>query len=108
MNHSILRTLACSALLGLASVGAVQAQTANAASLPDFTGIVQKNAASVVHVEAKYTGERQATYARADDAGPGRSGCFAGRDPATPVRHADDAFAGTAEAHLARFGFHHL
>lgn len=59
MKHSILRTLACSALLGLASVGGVQAQTASAASLPDFTGIVQKNAASVVHVEAKYTGERQ-------------------------------------------------
>lgn len=59
MNHSILRTLACSALLGLASVSGVQAQTASAASLPDFTGIVQKNAASVVHVEAKYTGERQ-------------------------------------------------
>jgi serine protease Do len=59
MNHSILRTLACSALLGVASVGGVQAQTASATSLPDFTGIVEKNAASVVHVEAKYTGEHQ-------------------------------------------------
>ena len=60
MNHSILRTLACCALLGLAGVGDVQAQTAApAAALPDFTGIVQNNAAAVVHVEAKYTGEPQ-------------------------------------------------
>jgi serine protease Do len=59
MNHSILRTLACSALLFMASVGGVQAQTTSTASLPDFTGIVEKNAASVVHVEAKYAGERQ-------------------------------------------------
>ncbi|MEP7186420.1 MAG: Do family serine endopeptidase [Rhodanobacter sp.] len=59
MNFSILRALACSALLGVASVGGVHAQTASATSLPDFTGIVQKNAASVVHVEAKYTGEHQ-------------------------------------------------
>jgi serine protease Do len=57
MNHSILRTLACCALLGLAGVGTVQAQTAAAATLPDFTGIVQHNAPAVVHVEAKYTGE---------------------------------------------------
>ncbi len=62
MNHSILRTLACCALLGLAGGGAVQAQPVpTAASLPDFTGIVQKNAAAVVHVEAKYSGERQTT-----------------------------------------------
>jgi serine protease Do len=59
MNRSILRTLACGALLGLASLGGVQAQTASTSSLPDFTGIVEKNAASVVHVEAKYAGERQ-------------------------------------------------
>ena len=59
MNHSILRTLACCALLGLAGVGGVQAQpAAGTATLPDFTGIVQKNAPAVVHVEAKYTGER--------------------------------------------------
>jgi serine protease Do len=57
MKHSILRTLACYALLGLAGVGGVQAQTAT--PLPDFTGIVQKNAPAVVHVEAKYTGEKQ-------------------------------------------------
>ncbi|HUW53090.1 MAG TPA: DegQ family serine endoprotease [Rhodanobacter sp.] len=58
MSHSILRTTACCALLGLAVIaGGVQAQTAPAtAALPDFTGIVQKNAPAVVHVEAKYTG----------------------------------------------------
>ncbi|MFC5580170.1 DegQ family serine endoprotease [Rhodanobacter terrae] len=59
MKHSILRSLTCCALLGLASVGAVQAQTTTAAALPDFTGIVQKNAPAVVHVEAKYSGEKQ-------------------------------------------------
>ncbi len=60
MNQSILRTLACCALLGLAGVGSVQAQPAGASvALPDFTGIVQQNAPAVVHVEAKYTGERQ-------------------------------------------------
>ncbi|HXS04364.1 MAG TPA: trypsin-like peptidase domain-containing protein, partial [Rhodanobacter sp.] len=59
MSHSILRVLACCALLGLVGVGGVQAQpVSSAAALPDFTGIVQKNAAAVVHVEAKYTGER--------------------------------------------------
>ena len=57
MKHSILRTLTCCALLGLASVSGVQAQT----TLPDFTGIVQKNAPAVVHVEAKYSGEKQRT-----------------------------------------------
>jgi serine protease Do len=59
MNHSILRSLACCALLGIAGAGAVQAQTPGAAALPDFTGIVQKNAPAVVHVEARYNGERQ-------------------------------------------------
>jgi serine protease Do len=61
MKHSILRAVACCALLGLAGTGATQAQTPGAASasLPDFTGIVQKNASAVVHVEAKYTGEKQ-------------------------------------------------
>jgi periplasmic serine protease, Do/DeqQ family len=59
MKHSILRILMCCALLGLASVSAVQAQTTAAAALPDFTGIVQKNAPAVVHVEAKYSGEKQ-------------------------------------------------
>ncbi len=66
MNHSnlrgltCLRSIACVALLALAGVGAAQAQVAPVASaLPDFTSIVQNNAAAVVHVEAKYTGERQ-------------------------------------------------
>jgi len=59
MKHSILRTLTCCALLGLASVSGVQAQTTAATALPDFTGIVQKNAPAVVHVEAKYSGEKQ-------------------------------------------------
>ncbi|CAM0998582.1 Periplasmic serine protease, Do/DeqQ family protein [Rhodanobacter sp. Root179] len=63
MNHSILRSLACCALLGVASVGVVQAQApGSAAALPDFTGIVQKNAPAVVHVEAKYTGEQPDSY----------------------------------------------
>jgi serine protease Do len=40
--------------------GGVQAQSAAPAlsSLPDFTGIVQKNAPAVVHVEAKYNGKK--------------------------------------------------
>ncbi|KZC19724.1 MULTISPECIES: Do family serine endopeptidase [Rhodanobacter] len=59
MNHSILRSLACCALLGIAAAGTVQAQAPAAAALPDFTGIVQKNAPAVVHVEARYNGERQ-------------------------------------------------
>src|SRR5690242_9218987 len=62
MSRSSVRLLACSVLIGLAAAGGVQAQTpaaASAASLPDFTGIVQQNAAAVVHVEAKYNGRRQ-------------------------------------------------
>ena len=61
MNRFSLRTLACGALISLAAAGAVQAQGAPAAAapaLPDFTGIVQKNAPAVVHVEAKYSGKR--------------------------------------------------
>ncbi|HEY9130938.1 MAG TPA: DegQ family serine endoprotease [Dyella sp.] len=60
MSRVILRTAACCALVGLASMGSVQAQSAPAAtgSLPDFTGIVQQNAPAVVHVEAKYSGKR--------------------------------------------------
>ncbi len=57
MNRSVLRALLCSAWVSLAAVTAVQAQTvAPVAALPDFTGIVQKNAPAVVHVEAKYNG----------------------------------------------------
>ncbi len=76
MNHSILRTLACCALLGLAGIGGAQAQpAATAAALPDFTGIVQQNAPAVVHVEAKYTGERQRTQRSArDQMMPGQGG----------------------------------
>lgn len=59
MNRSVLRTLACCALLGLAPVSLLQAQSPAATSLPDFTGIVQRNAAAVVHVEAKYSGDSQ-------------------------------------------------
>jgi serine protease Do len=56
MNRSILRIVACLALSGFPALFAVQAQPAAAAGLPDFTGIVERNAPAVVHVEAKYTG----------------------------------------------------
>ena len=60
MNHSILRTMACCALISFAAFNGAQAQSASgAAALPDFTTIVQKNAPAVVHVEAKYSGESQ-------------------------------------------------
>lgn len=60
MSHSILRSLACCALLGVAGATGVQAQpAATGAALPDFTGIVQANAPAVVHVEARYSGSRQ-------------------------------------------------
>ncbi|GAB2571030.1 Do family serine endopeptidase [Dyella jejuensis] len=48
----------CALAMGLAVPGMAWTQTAPVAALPDFTGIVQKNAAAVVHVEAKYTGRR--------------------------------------------------
>ncbi len=72
MNHSILRILACCALLGAAGIGSVQAQAPAAASLPDFTGIVQKNAPAVVHVEARYNGERQGGSRGVGQAMPGQ------------------------------------
>lgn len=65
MNSPILRSsrlslLVCCALVGPAFAGpGVHAQSAPApaaASLPDFTGIVQRNAPAVVQVEAKYDG----------------------------------------------------
>jgi serine protease Do len=66
MHRSILSATMCFALLGSFAAINVQAQTApSAAALPDFTGIVQKNASAVVHVEAKYTGERQAQQKQA-------------------------------------------
>ena len=61
MHRSLLRTLACSALMGLAAASSgLAAQGTATAGLPDFTGIVQDNAAAVVHVEAKY-GTKQRT-----------------------------------------------
>ena len=52
--------LGCALGVGIAMPGSVAwAQAAPAAAgLPDFTGIVQKNAPAVVHVEAKYSGRR--------------------------------------------------
>ena len=51
--------LCCALALGLTGPGLAFAQTAApVGGLPDFTGIVQKNAAAVVHVEAKYSGRR--------------------------------------------------
>ena len=62
MSRTNLRRAVCCALVSLAVASGAQAQSATpaptpAASLPDFTGIVQKNAPAVVHVEAKYTGK---------------------------------------------------
>ncbi len=74
MNQFILRRLACAALLGSVATFGVQAQTAGtAAALPDFTGIVQKNAAAVVHVEARYDGNATPMQSRSAQTGPGRS-----------------------------------
>lgn len=51
--------MCCALAMGLAGPGQAWAQAAPASSgLPDFTGIVQKNAPAVVQVEAKYTGRR--------------------------------------------------
>ncbi|MDO1528717.1 DegQ family serine endoprotease [Fulvimonas sp. R45] len=60
MNRSLWRNLFCCALaMGFAAAGMpAQAQAAPAAALPDFTGIVKKNAPAVVHVEARYSGRR--------------------------------------------------
>jgi len=64
MNRPNLRALACSVAVALVATTGVQAQSApqpamaSTATLPDFTGIVQKNAPAVVHVEAKYNGKR--------------------------------------------------
>lgn len=57
MNQSILRSMACCALLCLGVVGSALAQSTGSA-LPDFTGIVENNAPAVVHVEARYEGSR--------------------------------------------------
>ncbi|GLQ97575.1 DegQ family serine endoprotease [Dyella mobilis] len=51
--------MCCALVVGFASPGMAWAQAApTVAGLPDFTGIVQKNAPAVVQVEAKYTGRR--------------------------------------------------
>ncbi|WP_049620915.1 DegQ family serine endoprotease [Frateuria defendens] len=71
MTRPKLRSLAAGMLVGLALAGGVQAQTAPAAAtLPDFTGIVQKNAPAVVHVEAKYSGKRASRAATTQDDTP--------------------------------------
>ncbi|HEY2622383.1 MAG TPA: DegQ family serine endoprotease [Dyella sp.] len=71
MNRLTLRTLSCCVLMSLALAGGVQAQSAPVApSLPDFTGIVQKNAPSVVHVEAKYNGKKTSKSKSAGRSGP--------------------------------------
>ncbi len=60
MKFPILRTLACGVSLSLAvATGGAWAQATPGAAggLPDFTGIVERNAPAVVHVEAKYTGK---------------------------------------------------
>ena len=65
MSRSILRRAAACAVVSLAVASGAQAQAANGTAstapavggLPDFTGIVQKNAPAVVHVEAKYSGK---------------------------------------------------
>ncbi|MDE1893875.1 MAG: Do family serine endopeptidase [Pseudomonadota bacterium] len=79
MSQSILRNLACLAVLAVAGLGsAVHAQPATTATLPDFTGIVQNNAAAVVHVEAKYSGTPQSvpqiTQAMPGQGSPGDPG----------------------------------
>jgi serine protease Do len=51
MNSALTRRVLVGALL--AASGGAMAQS----GLPDFTGIVEKNAPAVVHVEAKYTGK---------------------------------------------------
>ncbi len=67
LRGSGLSLLVCCALAGVATavpatasaVPAAQAEpVAGAAALPDFTGIVQKNAPAVVQVEAKYSGSK--------------------------------------------------
>jgi serine protease Do len=51
--------MCCAIAMGFAAPGMAWAQAApTVAGLPDFTGIVQKNAPAVVQVEAKYTGRR--------------------------------------------------
>ncbi|WP_458072213.1 DegQ family serine endoprotease [Rhodanobacter sp. BL-MT-08] len=78
MKFPVLRTLACGVLLSLAvaNPGAwAQATTGAAGGLPDFTGIVERNAPAVVHVEAKYTGKsRKPSRASTDPSSPDQGG----------------------------------
>jgi len=86
MNRLALRTLSCAVVMSLALAGGVQAQAAApaASGLPDFTGIVQKNAPAVVHVEAKFSGKKQAK-ARAGSRGmPDMPGGGGGDDDDDP------------------------
>ena len=56
---SLCSILGCALLLNLATTTRLHAQAnAPAMGLPDFTGIVEKNAPTVVHVEAKYVAKR--------------------------------------------------
>ncbi len=75
MNQFILHRLACVALLGSVATFGVHAQTApSMASLPDFTGIVQKNAPAVVHVEARYDGTTPPAQSRSGQQSDPRQG----------------------------------
>ncbi|TCV97499.1 serine protease Do [Luteibacter rhizovicinus] len=60
MSHWSTRPALAAALL-------IVAAGANAQSLPDFTGIVEKNASAVVHVEAKSSGSRTTPRSGAQD-----------------------------------------
>ena len=69
MSRPKLTALACSLLLGTTLVATPsqaqqpQAQPQTAVALPDFTPIVQRNAPTVVHVEAKYEGKPRKSQA---------------------------------------------
>lgn len=83
MNRLALRTLSCVVVMSLALAGGVQAQAAapTLSGLPDFTGIVQKNAPAVVHVEAKYSGKKQPKGRSSSRAMPGAPGDDDSDDP---------------------------
>jgi len=74
MKFPVLRILACGVSLSLAvAAGGAWAQTTpgSVGGLPDFTGIVERNAPAVVHVEAKYTGKsRKPSRASTDPSDP--------------------------------------
>jgi serine protease Do len=78
MKFPVLRTLACGVSLSLAvATGSAWAQTTAMATggLPDFTGIVERNAPAVVHVEAKYNGKsRKPSRASTNPSDPDQDG----------------------------------